>query len=399
EGGIGSGVIPIRGLSDEHTTLAELLKNEGYGTAGVISCNFLAKSYGLHQGFDYYNDYIPSVASFMNSCAAVSFLNIFLPLDDFLSSTGHNGHKTAQQINASATAWLAQQDLKKPFFLMTHYFDAHHPYFPEKMGMKNVPASIINRYNPCTNYLDLEKQIIDSIISGRKKLLPDEKDFLVGNYDRLIAALDKKLGEFFSQLKKMGLYDDSLIIIVSDHGESFGEHNLMLHGLSLYEDNLRVPLLIKYPLSGQVKGTVDYPVSLAGLAPTVLSYASIPVPDFMQGSPLFEPHSQKILAMLYYSGSTQWSLPEALQGDQFSLLDQGHKLIQFGNGQKQVFDLTGDPEETNNKMNEREAISEKLLADLHHHIKKLTDLTTGGDTNQTIDKGAIQNLKNLGYIK
>ncbi len=399
EGGIGKGVIPIRGLSDDHTTLAEILKKEGYSTAGIISCTFLTKSYGLHQGFDYYDDYIPSIESFMSYCSVLSFFNIFLPVDDFLSSTGHNIHKTAQQVNDSTVSWLNQSDQKKPFFLMAHYFDVHHPFFPEKIGMRSVPTSIKNRYAHYSNYVDLEKQIINSVLSGKRKLLSDERDFLINNYDREIVLLDQKIGELFSFLKENKLYDESLIVILSDHGESFGEHNLMLHGLSLYEDNLRVPLIIKYPLSDQKKGTVDYPVSLAGLAPTLLSYTSIPTPDFMQGSLFSEPQNQKIFSMLYYSGSALWALPELLQGDQSSLLDQNHKLMQFGNGQKQLHDLIKDPEETNNMISKEGSISEKLLADMTDYIKKFTGRKTTEKINQTIDKEAIQNLRNLGYIK
>jgi len=353
----------------------------------------------LHQGFDYYDDDIPSVTKFINSCATLSFINLFLPIDDYLSSRGHNGYKTTQQINDYAFTWLEGRDQDNPFFLMLHYFDAHHPYFPEKIGMGSVPAFIRSRYTRCTNYVDLEKKIIDSVISGRIKLRADEKDFLIQNYDREITLLDQKIGALLSYLKEKTVYDKSIIIILSDHGESFGEHNLMLHGLSLYEDNLRVPLIIKYPLHCRMKGTVDYPVSLTGVAPTVLSCAAIPIPDFMQGSPLSEPQNQKLLSMLYYAGGSQWVLPEALQCDQTALLAQNYKLIQFGNGQKQLYDLNIDPDETNNIMSKEEAAGAGLLADMTSHIKKYTAHKTTGSSDQTIDKEAIQNLRNLGYVK
>ena len=125
------------------------------------------------------------------------------------------------------------------------------------------------------NYVDVEGEIIDTVLRGEKPLLQDEQNFLLNNYDRDITRLDQKIGKLFAALKEMNLYDKTLIIITADHGEAFGEHNLMLHGRSLFNNNLHVPLLVKYPLGDKRKGVIDYPVSLAGIVATVLSYLSI----------------------------------------------------------------------------------------------------------------------------
>lgn len=399
-GGLANGTIPIRGLSEDRTTLAEVLKKEGYTTAAVVSATFLTRIYGLHQGFDYYDDTIPYAISLMNSCAALSILNMFLPIDDLITSTGHNGQKTARQVNDSALAWLSRsRDSSTPFFLLSHYFDAHHPFFPKRLGMRSVPASIRNRYAGCTNYIELEKKIIDSVISGKKKLLADEKKFLQENYDREIMQLDQDIEDLFSSLKQMNLYDESMIIIVSDHGESFGEHNLMLHGLSLFEDNLRVPLIIKYPLSEQKRGIVEHPVSLAGIVPTILSWLSIPIPDDVQGKPFSLPQEQTILSMVYYSGSALWNLPGILQGDQFSLIAGKHKLIQFGDGTKKLFTPGNDPGETHDRMNTDHAVGEKLAADLAEYVENFTNRAAETRGNQVLDKNMLQNLRDLGYIQ
>jgi arylsulfatase A-like enzyme len=388
-----------QGLNDNNTTFAEFLKKAGYSTAGITSNIYIGRSYGFQQGFDYFDDDLPSVAAVMPMCAAVSFLNLFFPIDDFLTSRGHNGQRIAAQINTSAIGWLNRYDTTNPFFLMLHYFDVHHPYFPESLGMQSVPFAIKNRYARCSNYGDIEKQIVASVMSGHKTLLQDEKDFLIDNYDRELLVLDKKVGELFSYLRKNNLYDESLIIITADHGESFGEHNLMLHGICLYEDNLHVPLIVKYPLSDQKKGTVDSPVSLTGIVPTVLSYLSINTPDFIQGASFDDPQKQTVLAMHTHNPVPVFLLPEPFNADAVSLLKNGYKLISFANGHDELYYLDNDPYETADIIARESSTGAALRADVSQYIEKYTVRRPHKKTPQPIDKATIENLRGLGYVK
>jgi arylsulfatase A-like enzyme len=389
----------IKGLDNKHATLAALLKEAGYATAAVISCAFLTNNFGLHQGFDYFDENISSATTIMQTCAAVSFLNIFFPINDLLTSKGHNDRRIGGQVNASAIDWLNQHDSTKPFFLMLHYFDAHHPYFPEKLGVQSIPYSIRNRYAKSANYADVEKQLIDTVMQGKKELLQDEKQFLIENYDNQIVALDVKIGQIVSHLKEMKLYDESLIIIAADHGESFGEHNLMLHGICLYEDNLHVPLLIKYPLADQKRGAIDYPVSLTGLVPTVLSYLSISTPLFVQGVPFSSEKNQVIFANNVNSPFSAWLLPEPLNADTFSLLQDGHKLIKFSKGHDQLYYLNEDPNETVNIIAKEGATSSKLQENLKIYIGKYSDRRFTKKDIPKVDKATLESLRNLGYIQ
>ena len=83
--------------------------------------------------------------------------------------------------------------------------------------------------------------------------------------------LDSYLHRLFQTLKRLNIYDNSMIIITSDHGESFGNHGIMTHGFSLYEEEIRVPLIIKYPSSKPYTGIIEDPVSLVDVLPTILS--------------------------------------------------------------------------------------------------------------------------------
>jgi len=125
----------------------------------------------------------------------LSFLNLFIPIVDYLCANGLYESKIADQINTSAFSWLDQNKNKAPFFLLIHYFDPHDPYLPEELGIsKNViPEQIRKKYaNRTVNYTDLESSIIYSVQRGKKPLLPEEKALLVDNYDREINLLDKK---------------------------------------------------------------------------------------------------------------------------------------------------------------------------------------------------------------
>jgi arylsulfatase A-like enzyme len=391
--------LAITGLNKKYTPLAALLKNSGYTTAGAISVVWLQKKYGLNQGFDYYDENIPSAGNVMRTCAALSFLNIFFPFNDFLISRGHNDRRIGDQVNASVIDWLNQYKSTDPFFLLVHYFDVHHPYFPQKLGMQSVPCSIKSRYAKCANYSDVEKQITDSVIQRQKKLLPDEKEFLTGNYDEHIASVDAKIGRLFSRLKEMNLYDESMIIIVSDHGEAFGEHDLMLHGICLYDDNLHVPLLIKYPLSDQKKETVDYPVSLTGFVPTILSYLSIRIPDYVQGAPFSDQQHQVILANNVKIPAPPWRLPDSINTDTVALLQDGYKLIKFINKHDQLFDLKKDPHETMNIISQEGSPNPKLQAEMKTYIQKYSkSRSTKRDIQEGV-KATLESLRNLGYVK
>jgi arylsulfatase A-like enzyme len=244
----------------------------------------------------------------------------------------------------------------------------------------------------------MERDLIDSVRWGEKPLLPDERDYLINNYDREISELDKKIGEIFQKLRELDLYDTTLIIVTADHGESFGEHNLMLHGVHLYEETIRVPLLIKYPFCDTQKGFIDYPVSLAGVVPTLCSYLSIPTPDFIQGAPFNQPHQQKILAQNFFDRNLKtqkWA--DRLTHDLISLKVGDYKYITASDGEDQLFNLKEDPQETHNIIhseNQRSSALGNLLATYTERLK-LTEKAAG---TVVLDEKTLQNLKALGYL-
>ncbi len=393
---------PMNKLDEKKVTIAESLKQVGYNTAGIVSCTFLTKGFGLHQGFNYFDDRIPSYLFALSTFGALRFLNYFFPLIDYLSSKGYYGYKVATQINKSALSWIERNGKMTPFFLFLHYFDPHHPYLPEKLGTakENVPDKIRKRYRrENANYVKMEHGIIYPVFWSKKPLLRDEKKYLIHNYDREIALLDEKIGEIFEKLKEMDIYDHTLIIITADHGESFGEHNLMLHGVSLYEDNIRVPLIIKYPFHDKQKEVIDHPVSLSGIVPTILSYLSIEIPDYIQGSPFISRNKQKIIAQNFRDPSwNQRERTKRFDQDLISLIVGDYKYIKSVGGEDKLFNIEGDPGETNNLIGGKALIAENIKKILEGYIKDLGLFEIKGETAE-MNQSVMQNLKALGYIQ
>lgn len=386
---------PANKLNDAQPTLPEILQETGYTTAGMVSCEWLTTSFGLNRGFDHFNDRIPSYFFTLSSFGILQFSNYFFPLKDYLFFNGFYGQRIAHQINKAALPWLHTHGENRPFFLFLHYFDPHHPYVPEHFGTAPgyIPDTIRNRHQVNTaNYVDVESEIIYSVLRGETPLLPDERNFLLNNYDRDIGRLDQKLGELFAALKEMNLYDKTLIIITADHGEAFGEHNLMLHGRSLFNNNLHVPLLIKYPVDDKRKGVIDYPVSLAGIVPTVLSYLSIEIPDSIQGSPFSLKNKQLLIAQNFHDPHSK-----GFPHDLISLQQDHYKYIKAYGGEDQFYNLKDDPGETRNLITSSSQTKNNLRDSLDFHSSQLK-LIEQKDAPAAVGTKTLQNLKALGYI-
>jgi hypothetical protein len=211
------GVMPrnretISKLNDDFETLAEALKKEGYSTA-AIAANFLVSAkFGLDQGFE-----------------------------QFDTARG----ETAERITKRAINYLDHaKSLKNPFFLYVHYMDPHHPYQPPPPFNKMF-AGPLGSYSP--------------------EVMAD-----ISLYDGEIRFTDTQIGELLSWLKKQGLFENSIVIITSDHGEQFGERGHLGHGNKLFSEEVRVPLMIS---AKGMKTKINIPVSLVDIYPTLLSFA------------------------------------------------------------------------------------------------------------------------------
>lgn len=299
----------------------------------------------------------------------------------------------------------------KDFFLFIHTWMIHAPYgknyFLEKGKLDDEKR----------NFLDNFRKIATS---QKKNLSAAFSDFLKDNllfnvndcvalYDSGIRYVDSYIGKLVSHFKQMGIYDDLLIIVLSDHGEHFAEHDpgkfYDYHGKDHYEEFLKVPLIIKYP-HGYKRGRMNQAVSLIDIVPTILDFYDMEMPSFVQGESLLKP---------YPTRKRKYIVSEAV-----SIGDIEKKMIRVGdlkyivtmenslNSQRsnwdsvferRLFDLKNDPLEKNNLYNDlkfrRICIDfEKMLANIIKNSSK---------TNQTseeteIEQKTLDHMKSLGYL-
>src|SRR5438309_11036344 len=212
-------------LNPEQPTLASILKERGYTTGAVIGSAVLDRRFGLDHGFDFYYDH------FDFSRLQESNLDEMERLGNVVADT--------------ALDWLANNYQKK-FFLWMHLYDPHYPYRP--------PA-------------------------------PYSEEYRDRPYDGEIAFADAQVGRLIEFLKDKGLYQNTLIILSGDHGESLGEHGEKTHGFFIYNATLHVPLIIHLP-GGMHAKTLANLVNLADLMPTVLDALNIQIPAQVQGQSL-----------------------------------------------------------------------------------------------------------------
>lgn len=284
--------------------LAEYLHDEGYFTAGFVSNWWLRAGSGYDQGFDVYQ------------------------------STSGAYRSRAEALNDLARGWMdanlqSIQNGDQPLFLFLYYLDPHSWYDP--------PAPYDIKYDG-TYTGTLTAELFgngEEVVAGNMALSERDIEHLIALYDGEINYWDHELGLMLSYLEQEKVLDDTIIVVTSDHGEMFGEHGKWVHGNSLYEEVLRIPLLISYPEVVTAKQVHTAPVHLMDIAPTLLHMVGIAVPPHMQGTTLLpimqgSPAPQHRLIVSEMAGETDpdgltyWIAPHT---PMYSVRQDGYKLI------------------------------------------------------------------------
>lgn len=341
-------------LDDSFSTLAERLSAAGYATSAVASHLFLRPDFGLAQGFDTYNTDL--VKNLMKSHEAIS-------------SPG---------VTKRALAWLdahSAADDGAPFLLWAHYFDPHEVYHAHKAFVE---------------------------------LYGEAEEF--DRYRGEVAFTDLWIGRLLAGLKQRGLDENTIVVLVADHGEEFREHGNLRHGHTLYDELIRVPFVVHVPGAAGLFGGRIAPTELAtaassvDLLPTLLELCDVGyggddlagqslVPALL-GQPEAVDAPRPILAEV--------SLRAGKAAD--ALMFDGWKLIVHRDGPRvgaaELYDLANDPGETNDLAkvelmrvaNYRDLLA-SLLADAE---ARATAFVHGGEAD--LDAADVESLGNLGYV-
>lgn len=349
-------------LSEKALTLAERLKAEGYFTCLVNGGNALIHEFNYDQGFDYY-----AYSESLDSAPAVR------RFESLLSQTGG-----------------------KNLFVYVHLMDTHLPYHLNDLNRELVGA---RRQEFWPGQLDRDS--IRELTAGGK-LSGQDRDYLISLYDEQIRYADARIGEMISALESRGLLSGSLVLLTSDHGEEFWEHGNYEHGHSLYDELLRVPLVIAGP--GVPQAEVQSRVRHVDLLPTVMEAVD----------PGFKNEGIAGMSVWRYFKRDRGQLPVfasgTIHGDEKYGLIRGRQKIIINTGEREkkrrligphsgdqieFYDLERDRSEKSNLRFEKDR-------DLARLMKKITGLMDVRPLFQpgkkAIDKRTEERLKSLGYL-
>jgi arylsulfatase A-like enzyme/Tfp pilus assembly protein PilF len=315
---------------DEELTLAEILKEKGFTTAALVSAFVLDARFGLDQGFDEYDD---------------KFADTRL--------IGNMSERPGQEATERTITWL-KRNRDNRFFYFLHYYDPHFDYRP--------PEPFASRYQ-------------------------DDP------YAAEVAYTDQCIGEVVDELKKLGLYDSTLIILTADHGEMKGEHDELGHSYFIYQGALQVPLIVKLP--GQSQGKVVKQLAgVVDIVPTICGLLEEPTSNKIQGIDL-SPHllrSPPSVERYVYCESltpTKYGANSLL-----GVVGDGWKYIQTT--RPELYDLSADPTEHQNLIESEAEQAEMLKSELAFFLEQA--VTQGSENHTAIDIDARRRLESLGYV-
>lgn len=369
-------------LDDQYPTLAEILSNQGYLTAGfVANLQYTSAEKGLGRGFAHYEDFGFAFEELLVGSSLARFILNNPRFRSVVGSFDVIGRKTADKITDAFLNWLPENG-DRPFFAFLNYYDAHEPY------LAPVP------YDTAFGEDQRDKTFIRQVFPGRraerasKELMTQaERDAEQQAYDAAIVYLDSQLGRLFDELQLRGYLENTIVIVTSDHGELFGEHGLFAHGNSLYLPLLHVPLIISYP--GGVPGgqSIEGYVTLRDLAATVLDLADVTAPEIPGNSlaPLWgdggEPRAGPSVNLSeVHPARGQPAHYPAAQGSMYSLVANGFHYIRAGDGTEELFDITADRGESHNLANDPDRAT--LITDFRRLMDTAGVMSAAGDSGQ-----------------
>ena len=358
-------------------TLPVLLQEQGFSTHGFYVNYWMKGSYGFGRGFDQY-DLIEGDATHANHLNTAAFAAIEKVVDEgrslFLFVQYFDPHSDDKQQNDSSLPYYSP------------------PEFRREIEIADPDAEFCDDQQHCAT------QFIQWADLAKRDVSPNRVAEIRALYDAGIRYLDSELGKLFEKLETLGIYDDALIIVTSDHGEEFREHGKFLHSRT-YEESIAVPLLIKFPARAYAGEHYFVLAESVDLMPTVLDQLGVEIPDGLQGKSLL-PSITSGARLREYSFSQ-----DKARRRRFSLSDERHKLIydtKLDVGQ--LFDLVQDPREQVDLSKARPQLLEAMKTELRMQlanyrkqasmIHKLPDEAPGTGLSEE----EKQRLRGIGYL-
>jgi choline-sulfatase len=345
-------------------TLAEHLASHGWRTAAFVSSYVMSARWGWQQGFGHFDDaFEPEDTTY--------------PGRIWEGRVVHAGFdRRAAATTARARAWLESQRDGRPFFLFVHYYDPHAPYVPPEPFSGRFPVG-----------------------EEAPPLVAE-----IARYDEEIAYTDSQVGVLLDALDELGLSAETLVIVTADHGEGLMDHGHMAHGAQIYEEQVRVPLLVRLP--GVVPADLRDagPAELLDVAPTALELMGVPgAPErfggrslaaALRGEASLDPDHPVRLFRRHYAEREGRERP---RGEQDGVRLGRWKYIERpSEGEPELYDLEADPGERRNLIHWRPDVADRLAPLL---ATRPSGLDEGGAKPAGLSDEEEERLRALGYVE
>jgi len=344
----------------------EILSSSGFKTKAYINGPYLAPAFGLSKGFDDY---------------------------DYAHGSNAKIRRSDETVNR-ALEWI-KENSEEQFFLFLHFFDPHLNYDPPRRSLQRLMKLAGFEYSGT-----LKSPFFQLKEVRNNELLLSEEDwkFIQFLYDAEISAVDESCGKLFRFLKANGLYDKSIIVVLSDHGEEFLDHGGFEHGHTLYDELIKIPLMIKMPSSIRAGEIISHQVRLIDIMPTLLEILDMDIPESFQGESLLRLIKKGRENEIWpaFSEETHW-------GDELKAVREScYKFItNDALDAFQLYNLCSDPGEKKDLANTEKEKARKMrriiIRWMRSNLGRVNKMK--GEQSVDLDKKTKESLRSLGYIK
>ncbi|MFH1681988.1 MAG: sulfatase [Candidatus Eisenbacteria bacterium] len=369
-----------QGIHKRFFLMAEVLKENRYRTAAIVTNGNVSSEFGFAQGFDYYREvYKNNPGSFVERQRAVIVAD-------------------------RAVEWLRKNGKKSDFFLWLHFVDPHTPYTPPPAYHEMFVGDA--HYNAeQQSVLHTGKEDMHGIPEGTHLEEETAIGYYIAEYDAEIRYTDDQIGRVLGTLDSLGLSEQTLIVLTSDHGESLGDHDYFFeHGRLPYDACSRVPLIVRAPGVSSEGLVVDRPVELINIVPTVLDLLDAPTPEDVQGvsmASVLQGGEGALPAAAFTESGYAEDYQRSVRTDRWKLIyvpTDGDRSLMRGTP-FELYDFRADPDELRNRIHQEPARAESLKDLLFAWMEKQSDGVSYEAETADIDRETEEALRALGYVE
>jgi arylsulfatase A-like enzyme len=371
-----------RRLSEKVNLLPEMLQEIGYHTIALSANPWVSPQYGMGQGFEEFHLYNTDNELILYDIMKLLMRLIPWEVFHFREYLPTFAYVPIGELVEDVIEILQKRDSSRPLFLYFHTVDPHGPYQPPRQFVQEEDT--IQCRENFVSYWDLTPGVTINL---------PQREAIIARYDGEIAYTDSELGKLFHVLREFDLFDECLIIITSDHGEQFQEHELWRHSNSLYQQLLHVPLIIKYP--GQIEGSVvNAWVAMVDIVPSILQLIGFNYEGF-DGRSLFDEDDDVPFPIVTYRMDVEKKEP-----DMKGVLSQGWKLMYMTENDKvhkALYHVELDPLDTEDLSATHPEIAAELAGLLQDY--EAASQSTFGSEHISLQPAEIRRLQALGYVE